>query len=68
MASPEDWEAYEAWLHEHTCPDHGLVRITDAGEVPSMMHGTDAWMRLSCGGSVTWDPFSGAERVSHPIS
>lgn len=57
--------AYLAWLEERHCPLHGPTRVVDCGEVPSMLgYGTEGWERQECGCSLTWDPFTGAERWS----
>jgi len=41
---------YNAWSQLEACPSHGMARIRDIHEYPSMMgYGSDTSVRLSCG-------------------
>jgi hypothetical protein len=43
------------------CPIHGTDhRVVDSDSVPSMLgYGSDDSVKLACGHSLTWDPFTG---------
>lgn len=66
---PDPYEAdYYDDPYEHTydCPAcHSSQEIEEQGESPSMLggHASDPWLRLECGHTITFDPFTGNEVV-----